>query len=80
VRGRPTADDLRQINEFREALLLPTPQETRLAIIRSMPPSEDPADCICATLKQCAPDGPCPHCRSSPANGCPLKATWALLK
>ncbi|QOD06051.1 hypothetical protein [Pseudarthrobacter sp. BIM B-2242] len=73
MRGRPTAEDLRHLNEFREALLLPTPQETRLAIIKSMPPSKDPADCICAALKGCdETENPCPHCRSlDPYDECP---------
>jgi hypothetical protein len=71
VRGKPTAGDLVKLNEFRDALLLPTRQETRLAIIKSMPPSEDPADCICVALKECGTDTPCPYCRTSPAGGCP---------
>lgn len=71
MRGEPTADDLRKLDEFREILLLPTRQEIRLALIRQEPPSEDPADCICAALKECAADSPCPHCRSIPDGGCP---------
>lgn len=71
MRGEPTAEDLRKVDEFREILQLPTRQEIRLALIRQEPPSEDPADCICAALKACAEDTPCPHCRSNPAGGCP---------
>lgn len=70
MRGRPTADDLRKMREFQEILLLPTPQEIRLALIRQEPPSENPADCICAVLKECGADTPCPYCRSSPAGVC----------
>lgn len=79
MRGQPTDDDLRKVSEFREILQLPTPQEIRLAIIKSMPPSKDPADCICAVLKECVADSPCPHCRSNPVGGCPHGATGAQL-
>jgi hypothetical protein len=71
MRGKPTAEDLRKLDEFREILQLPTRQEIRLALIRQEPPSEDPADCICAALNECGTDTPCPFCRSSPAGGCP---------
>jgi hypothetical protein len=70
VRGQPTAEDLRKVREFQEILLLPTRQEVRLALIRQEPPSDDPADCICAALKECGADSPCPYCRSNPADGC----------
>ena len=71
MRGEPTAEDIRKVDEFREILLLPTRQEIRLALIRQEPPSDDPADCICAALKECGTDTPCPYCRSNPACGCP---------
>lgn len=71
MRGQPTEEDLRKVREFQEVLLLPTRQERMLAEIKSLPPSEDPADCICAALKECVTDTPCPHCRTSPAGGCP---------
>lgn len=71
MRGKPTAEDLRALSDFQEILQLPTRQEIRLALIRQGPPSEDPADCICAALKECAADTPCPYCRMNPAGGCP---------
>jgi hypothetical protein len=73
MRGQPTAEDLIKLNEFRDALLLPTRQETRLALIRQIPASTDPADCICEALKLCAEtDNPCPHCRTiDPYDECP---------
>lgn len=75
MRGEPTAEDIRKVDEFREILLLPTRQEIRLALIRQEPPSDDPADCICAALKECGTDTPCPYCRSNPACGCPRHAS-----
>lgn len=77
MRGRPTEDDLRKVDEFREILQLPTPQEIRLALIASMPPSTDPADCICSALKECGRETPCPYCRSNPAGGCPVQGSGA---
>lgn len=73
MRGQPTEDDLRNLNEFREILTLPTPQERRLALIKQLPASTDPSDCICEALKLCAEtDNPCPHCRTiDPYAGCP---------
>lgn len=71
MRGQPSPEDLRKLEEFRQTLLLPTRQEIRLALIRQGPPSDDPADCICAVLKDCATDTPCPYCRTGPAGGCP---------
>jgi hypothetical protein len=73
MRGQPTEADLQVLRDFQSILLLPTPQEIRLALLREMPPSTDPADCICKALKLCAEtDNPCPHCRSlDPYDGCP---------
>jgi hypothetical protein len=74
VRGEPTAEDLRAVRDFQEILRLPTRQEIRLAIIRQGPPSDDPADCICAALAECGTDTPCPYCRTNPVGGCPRGA------
>ena len=73
MRGQPTEDDLRKLLEFQEILQLPTRQEIRLALIKEGPASNDPADCICEALKNCAEeDNPCPHCRTiDPYAGCP---------
>lgn len=71
MRGEPTAEDLRAVRDFQEILRLPTRQEIRLAIIRQGPPSDNPADCICAALDGCEADTPCPFCRTKPAGGCP---------
>lgn len=73
MRGQPSPDDLRTLEEFQQTLLLPTRQEIRLALIRQGPPSNDPTDCICAALKGCdETDNPCPHCRAlDPYDGCP---------
>lgn len=70
---KPTAEDLRQVREFQEALLLPSAQQRRLAEIKAMPSSTDQDDCICAALKLCAKtDNPCPYCRASDSYaGCP---------
>lgn len=69
----PTADDLRELREFRTILALPTPQQRRLALIKEQPESKDPADCICKALKLCTEtDNPCPHCRTiDPDDACP---------
>lgn len=77
MRGQPTAEDLRALEEFRQTLQLPTRQEIWLDLIRQGPPSDDPADCICAALKECGTDTPCPYCRTSPAGGCPRHTTGA---
>jgi hypothetical protein len=68
---------MRKLRDFQEILQLPTRQVIRLALIRQEPPSEDPADCICAALKECGTDSPCPYCRSNPAGGCPHHASGA---
>lgn len=53
--------------------MLPTARERRLAMLKEMPESTDPADCVCKALKLCAEEeNPCPHCRTiDPYAGCP---------
>lgn len=61
---KPTDADLRAVREFQEILTLPL-QERRLAVLKDLPESTDPADCICKALKRCAKtDNPCPYCRT----------------